>query len=101
MSALFATSEALYEVSANGGASWVDAPLQGPILSKSFTRFRLPWEWNGTAAVLQSRATDDKGNVQPTRQAFTSQYIVGMNYHNHYIQTWAIAADGSISNVYA
>ena len=89
------------EVSADGGASWREAPLQGPVFSKSFTRFRLPWEWNGTAAVLQSRATDEKGNVQPTRQAFVSQYVAGMNYHNHYIQTWAIAADGSISNVYA
>ena len=89
------------EVSADGGTSWRDAPLQGPIYSKSFTRFRLPWEWAGTAATLQSRATDEKGNVQPTRTAFTSQYVTGMNYHNHYIQTWGIAADGSISNVHA
>ncbi len=88
------------EVSADGGASWRDANLQGPILSKSFTRFRLPWEWHGTAAVLQSRAIDEKGNVQPPRKAFVSQYVPGMNYHNHYIQTWAIAADGSISNVF-
>jgi sulfane dehydrogenase subunit SoxC len=89
------------EVSADGGATWRDAQLQGPIFSKSFTRFRLPWEWAGTAHVLQSRATDEKGNVQPTRAAFTAQYAPGMNYHNHYIQSWAIAADGSISNVYA
>ena len=89
------------EISADSGANWREAALQGPIFSKSFTRFRLPWDWNGTAAVLQSRATDEKGNVQPTRQAFVSQYVAGMNYHNHYIQTWAIAADGSISNVYA
>jgi sulfane dehydrogenase subunit SoxC len=89
------------EVSADGGTNWREAALQGPIMSKSFTRFRLPWDWNGTPAMLQSRATDEKGNVQPTREAFVSQYVVGMNYHNHYIQTWAIAADGSISNVYA
>ncbi len=89
------------EVSADGGTNWREAALQGPILSKSFTRFRLPWDWNGESALLQSRATDEKGNVQPTRQAFVSQYVVGMNYHNHYIQTWAIAADGSISNVFA
>jgi sulfane dehydrogenase subunit SoxC len=89
------------EVSADGGSSWQHAALQGPIFSKSFTRFRLPWEWNGAPAVLQSRAIDEKGNVQPTRSAFVSQYISGMNYHNHYIQTWGIAADGSISNVHA
>ncbi len=89
------------EVSADGGANWRDAPLQGPILSKSFTRFRLPWEWGGTPATLQSRATDEKGNVQPTRSAFFVEYAAGMNYHNNYLQTWGIAADGSISNVYA
>jgi sulfane dehydrogenase subunit SoxC len=89
------------EVSTDGGTNWYNAPLQGPIFSKSFTRFRLPWDWSGAPAILQSRATDEKGNVQPTRSAFVSQYTPGMNYHNHYIQTWAVAADGSISNVYA
>ncbi len=88
------------EISEDAGKTWRDATLQGPIHTKSFTRFRLPWEWNGNAVVLQSRAIDEKGHVQPTRQAFTSQYIAGMNYHNHYIQSWAIAADGSISNVH-
>jgi sulfane dehydrogenase subunit SoxC len=89
------------EVSADGGANWQNANLQGPIHSKSFTRFRLPWEWRGTPATLQSRAIDEKGNVQPTRSAFLAQYVPGMNYDNHYIQTWGIAADGSISNVHA
>jgi sulfane dehydrogenase subunit SoxC len=89
------------EISADGGATWRDANLQGPVYSKAFVRFRLPWEWAGGTHVLQSRATDEKGNVQPTRAVFTAQYAPGMNYHNHYIQSWAIAADGSISNVYA
>ena len=89
------------EISEDAGKTWRDANLQGPIYSKSFTRFRLPWEWDGNAVVLQSRAIDEKGNVQPTRAAFVSQYVAGMNYHNHYIQSWAIAADGSISNVFA
>lgn len=89
------------EVSTDGGKSWVDAQLQGPVYSRSCTRFRLPWTWDGSTALLQSRATDEKGNVQPTRAAFFTQYAAGMIYHNHYIQTWAVAADGSISNVYA
>jgi len=89
------------EISTDGGASWRDANLQGPIYSKSFVRFRLPWEWAGTSATLQSRAIDEKGNVQPTRSSFIAQYTPGMNYHNHYIQTWGVAADGSISNVHA
>src|SRR5439155_8461094 len=50
-------------VSADGGNSWVQAALQEPVLSKVFTRFRVPWRWNGGPAVLQSRAWDEAGNA--------------------------------------
>lgn len=89
------------EVSTDGGASWQEAALQAPSLSKSVMRFRVPWKWNGAAASLQSRATDDKGNVQPARQAWTPQFSPGNRYHNNMIQTWAIGADGSVKNVFA
>lgn len=88
------------EVSADGGATWKEARLQGPVLSKSVTRFRLPWDWNGEPALLQSRATDEKGNVQPGRKAWTALYSPGNRYHHNAIQTWRINADGSIANVY-
>src|SRR5262249_44617673 len=55
------------EVSADGGTSWGLAALQQPVLSVALTRFRMPWRWNGAPAVLQSRATDETGYVQPTR----------------------------------
>jgi sulfane dehydrogenase subunit SoxC len=89
------------EVSTDGGASWRNALLQEPVFSKSVTRFRLPWEWNGQPALVQSRAIDEKGRVQPTRAAWLTQYMPQPRYHNHSIQTWSIAADGSISNVFA
>ena len=89
------------EVSIDGGTSWRDGVLQEPVFSKSVTRFRLPWEWNGQPALLQSRATDEKGRVQPTRAAWLPQYMPQQRYHNNSIQTWAIATDGSISNVFA
>src|SRR5215510_12473428 len=38
------------EISTDGGASWKEAALQGPIFPKSFTRFRLAWDWNGASA---------------------------------------------------
>lgn len=88
------------EVSTDGGASWKDARLQGPVLSKSVTRFHMPWEWNGAPASLQSRAIDEKGNVQPARKTWTAQYSPGHRYHYNAIQTWGVQADGSISNVY-
>jgi sulfane dehydrogenase subunit SoxC len=89
------------EVSTDGGATWKDARLQGERLTKSVARFRLPWEWNGQPAMLQSRATDDKGNVQPSRKAWTALYSPGNRYHHNAIQTWSVKADGSIENVYA
>ena len=89
------------EVSTDGGASWRDAELGAPVLAKSVTRFRAPWRWDGAAARLQSRATDDRGSVQPSRAAWNAIYSAANRYHNNMIQTWAVAADGSISNVYA
>jgi sulfane dehydrogenase subunit SoxC len=89
------------EVSADGGTSWREAALQEPVFSKSVTRFRLPWQWNGERALLQSRATDEKGRVQPARAAWLAQYMPQQRYHNNSIQTWAVEADGSIANVFA
>src|SRR2546423_3366409 len=53
-------------VSADGGKSWAQAALQEPVLSKAFTRFRIPWQWSGAPSVLQSRAWDEAGQSQPT-----------------------------------
>jgi sulfane dehydrogenase subunit SoxC len=89
------------EVSADAGASWREAALQEPVFSKSVTRFRLPWQWKGERALLQSRATDEKGRVQPARAEWLAQYMPAQRYHNNSIQTWAVEADGSIANVFA
>src|SRR5712675_2550986 len=69
------------EVSADGGKSWARAALQPPVLSKALTRFRLPWRWNGGPAVLQSRATDASGYVQPTRAALIDRRGPSGVYH--------------------
>ncbi|MBN4076073.1 MAG: sulfite dehydrogenase [SAR86 cluster bacterium] len=90
------------EVSADGGNTWAEAALTDPVLSKSFTRFRMAWRWNGGPAILKSRAIDETGAVQPTRAALISEYGERPNYHNNAIQTWGIAENsGEVSNVYA
>jgi sulfane dehydrogenase subunit SoxC len=89
------------EVSADGGRSWADAALSEPVLPKSLTRFRMAWRWNGGPAVIKSRAIDETGAVQPTRDAFVRERGERMNYHNNAIQAWSIAAGGEVSNVYA
>jgi sulfane dehydrogenase subunit SoxC len=89
------------EVSTDGGATWTAASLQGEERPKSFVRFRLPWEWTGKSALLQSRATDEKGRVQPTRKDWSARYAPDMRYHNNAMASWAVAADGKVTHVYA
>lgn len=89
------------EVSNDGGATWRDAALYGEERPKALVRFRAPWEWKGQPALLQSRATDEKGQVQPARGAWQSQYSPANIYHNNSIVTWGVELDGNVKNVYA
>jgi sulfane dehydrogenase subunit SoxC len=89
------------EVSADGGKSWAEAVLQGPVLPKATVRFRAPWQWNGGAAVLQSRATDETGMVQPTRAQLVAERSLRGLFHYNAIASWAINDKGEASNVYA
>jgi sulfane dehydrogenase subunit SoxC len=87
------------EVSIDGGDSWREAGLQEPILSKCLTRFRMSWNWDGSPARLQSRAIDETGYVQPTRQRLLAVRGLNSSYHYNAIQTWLVAEDGTVSNV--
>ena len=89
------------DVSADGGQSWAPAALSGPILPKAPVRFRTPWQWNGGPVVLQSRATDDTGMVQPSRAAFIAERGLRGQYHFNAIQSWRIDEKGEAANVYA
>src|SRR6267154_2629818 len=88
-------------VSADGGQSWAPAALSGPILPKAPVRFRTPWQWNGGPVVLQSRATDDTGMVQPSRATFIAERGLRGQYHFNAIQSWRIDEKGEAANVYA
>jgi sulfane dehydrogenase subunit SoxC len=98
------------EVSADGGKSWALAALTEPVLSKAFTRFRMPWNWNGGPAILQSRATDEAGNVQPSREQFiaergpprsTPNVAAFPMEHCNVITSWGINPKGEVSHVYS
>lgn len=89
------------EVSADGGKSWAPAALQGPILPKAPVRFRAAWQWNGAPAVLQSRAIDDTGMVQPTRTALAAERGLRGVFHYNAIASWRIDEKGEATNVYA
>jgi sulfane dehydrogenase subunit SoxC len=89
------------EVSADGGQTWAEAALSAPVLPKALTRFRMAWKWNGAPAVLKSRATDDTGAVQPTRDALVAAHGTNVSYHYNAIQAWQVEANGEVKNVYA
>jgi sulfane dehydrogenase subunit SoxC len=89
------------EVSTDGGQSWSDAKLDEPVLPIAHTRFRMPWTWTGSDTVLQSRAYDESGYVQPSRKALVDVRGTGSIYHYNGIQSWRVAADGKVTNVYA
>jgi sulfane dehydrogenase subunit SoxC len=89
------------DVSADGGRTWAEAALADPVLPQAFTRFRIPWQWNGDVAVLQSRAIDEAGTVQPTRAKFLAEPAARSRYHNNSIQSWSVTAAGEVLNVYA
>lgn len=88
------------EVSADGGRSWADALIESNQFEKALTRFSIPWEWTGAGAVLQSRATDSAGNIQPTRDSILADKGTISTYHNHCIQSWNVDGAGEVSNVY-
>jgi sulfane dehydrogenase subunit SoxC len=88
------------EVSADGGKSWAEAVLQSEPRSLALTRFRIPWRWSGQDAVLQSRAIDDKGNVQPTRDEALERYSPVGFYHYNGLQSWQVAGSGEVKNVF-
>lgn len=88
------------EVSVDDGKSWQDAHLQSPVLNKALTRFRFAWMWNGEAAVIQSRATDETGYVQPGFSELTEARGLNSFYHNNAVIPWRIAASGEVSNGY-
>ena len=89
------------DVSADGGKTWAPAALSAPVLPKAFTRFRMAWRWNGRPAVLMSRAIDETGAVQPTRDALLGKRGAAYRYHYHAVQSWAVSATGEVRNVYA
>jgi sulfane dehydrogenase subunit SoxC len=89
------------EVSADGGKSWAEAALSAPVMSRALTRFRLPWRWDGGPAVLQSRATDETGYVQPTRNALLERRGPSGTYHFNGIMSWSVAPGGELKHAYA
>ncbi len=87
------------DISMNGGVSWQPARIKGLVLDKALTRFSLPTKWQGEPWLLQSRAYDETGYVQPTLAQLRQQRGINSIYHKNSIHTWQLNPDGVVRNV--
>jgi len=87
------------DVSLDGGITWKEAELNGLVLDKCWTRFSIPFEWNGEEVLMQSRATGEDGYVQPTLKQLREARGVASIYHNNAIHTWKINKNGEVESV--
>jgi sulfane dehydrogenase subunit SoxC len=87
------------DVTVDGGRNWKTARIDGPSLPFALHRFYHEFDWDGSELFLQSRAMDEKGFVQPTKDALRAVRGPNSIYHNNGIQTWHVAADGVVENV--
>lgn len=87
------------DVSVDGGRNWRTARLQGPVLDKCLTRFGIDWVWDGKPAIIQSRATDETGYVQPSNKQLRAVRGTRSIYHNNSIQSWLVQENGEVKNV--
>ena len=87
------------DVTTDGGINWHKARMSGPSFDKSMHRFYYEFDWNGGPLLLQSRAHDSTGYVQPTKDQLRAVRGVNSIYHNNAIQTWAVNKEGIAENV--
>jgi len=87
------------DVSVDGGRNWRTARLESPVLSKCLTRFNIDWSWDGKLTLIQSRAIDDTGYVQPTYKQLRAVRGSRSIYHNNAVQTWLVQESGEVKNV--
>jgi len=87
------------DVTLDGGKNWHQARMSGPSLDKSMHRFYFEFDWDGKPLLLQSRAHDSAGYVQPTKDELRAVRGVNSIYHNNSIQTWHVNEFGEAENV--
>jgi sulfane dehydrogenase subunit SoxC len=95
------------DVSTDGGRKWIAAELQQPVFRHAHTRFVFSWTWDGQEAVLQSRCTDERGDVQPTLTELARLWGVSPDFfqaprtrivHFNAVFPWKVTRDGEVQN---
>jgi sulfane dehydrogenase subunit SoxC len=96
------------EVSTDGGKTYQEAEIAGHALPRAFTRFQMPWRWDGSEAIIQSRAIDENNSRQPSEEEFlkywgmTRQELYRASNtrlgHCNWIQAWKVNTSGDVTN---
>lgn len=90
------------DVTLDGGRTWREATVEGPVMPLCLTQFRYNWQWDGGPAKIASRAVDDTGYVQPTVEDLArAREIVGFVQHHNGIFPWAVNESGEVQNAIA
>jgi sulfane dehydrogenase subunit SoxC len=84
------------DVSTDGGRTWTEAELIGPVLPKAHTRFELMWKWDGRKTTIMSRAHDETGYVQPPLETYKKVRGSGTDFHFNAIRSWVVQDDGAV-----
>ncbi len=87
------------DVSYDGGVSFREAKITSIVLPSALTRFGIELDWDGSPLLLQSRAVDETGYVQPTYQQLRDVRGTNSIYHKNAIHTWKVFATGEVANV--
>lgn len=96
-------------MSTDGGQAWKEARLQEPVHRKAFSRFSFDWTWDGQEAVLQSRCTDEQGDVQKSLEEFAELWgykpgSINITTANgamvNVIQPWKVDREGRVENAF-
>lgn len=87
------------DITLDGGKNWRHARIDGPSFDKSVHRFYYEFDWNGEPLLVQSRAIDSTGYLQPTKDELRAVRGTNSIYHNNGIQTWHVRENGEVENV--
>lgn len=87
------------DVSFDGGISWRATRFTSVVLPRALTRFGIEFDWDGSPALLQSRAIDETGYVQPTYSQLREVRGTSSIYHKNAIHTWKVLPSGGVINV--
>ena len=83
-------------ISTDDGLNWQTAHLQGPVLEKANTGFKLMWQWDGKPTRILSKAIDETGYEQPRYNQLIRARESKGGYHFNPVVGWNVEGNGEV-----